>query len=81
MNRRALGIWSATALVVGNMIGSGVFLLPSSLAPYGATALIGWAITLAGTLALAATCLTLVTRGSTAASAARGTAAGRWRSR
>ena len=55
MNRRALGIWSATALVVGNMVGSGVFLLPASLAPYGATALIGWAITLVGTLALAAT--------------------------
>ncbi|MBW8824163.1 MAG: amino acid permease [Xanthomonadales bacterium] len=55
MSRRALGIWSATALVVGNMIGSGVFLLPASLAPYGATALIGWAITLVGTLALAAT--------------------------
>ncbi|PNS09703.1 amino acid permease [Solilutibacter silvestris] len=55
MNRRALGIWSATALVVGNMIGSGVFLLPASLAPFGATALIGWAITLTGTLALAAT--------------------------
>ena len=55
MTRRALGIWSATALVVGNMIGSGVFLLPASLAPYGATALIGWTITLVGTLALAAT--------------------------
>lgn len=55
MTRRALGIWAATALVVGNMVGSGVFLLPASLAPYGATALIGWTITLAGTLALAAT--------------------------
>lgn len=30
--RRSLGLWMATALVVGNMIGSGVFLLPSSLA-------------------------------------------------
>jgi APA family basic amino acid/polyamine antiporter len=29
---RAIGLWTATALVVGNMIGSGVFLLPSSLA-------------------------------------------------
>ena len=25
----------ATALVVGNMIGSGVYMLPASLAPYG----------------------------------------------
>ena len=31
----ALGLWTLTALVVGNMIGSGVFLLPASLAPYG----------------------------------------------
>jgi basic amino acid/polyamine antiporter, APA family len=30
--RRTIGLWTATALVVGNMIGSGVFLLPSSLA-------------------------------------------------
>jgi amino acid transporter len=27
-----MGLWMATALVVGNMIGSGVFLLPSALA-------------------------------------------------
>jgi basic amino acid/polyamine antiporter, APA family len=30
--KRSLGLWMATALVIGNMIGSGVFLLPSSLA-------------------------------------------------
>lgn len=30
--KRSLGLWMATALVVGNMVGSGVFLLPSSLA-------------------------------------------------
>lgn len=30
--RRSLGLWMATALVIGNMIGSGIFLLPSSLA-------------------------------------------------
>jgi amino acid transporter len=34
-SRRSLGLWMATALVIGNMIGSGVFLLPASLA--GAT--------------------------------------------
>lgn len=37
------------------MIGSGVFLLPASLAPYGATSLIGWAITLSGAMVLAVT--------------------------
>ena len=30
--KRSMGLWMATALVVGNMIGSGVFLLPASLA-------------------------------------------------
>lgn len=52
---RPLGLWSATALVVGSIIGSGVFLLPASLAPYGATSLIGWAITLFGAVMLALT--------------------------
>ena len=32
--RRGHGLWMATALVIGNMIGSGVFLLPSSLATH-----------------------------------------------
>ena len=55
-----LGLVSATALVMGNMIGSGVFLLPASLAPYGWNAVIGWVITTAGALVLAwvLTCLT-----------------------
>ncbi|MEO6364872.1 MAG: amino acid permease [Luteimonas sp.] len=48
-------MWSATALVVGSMIGSGVFLLPAALAPYGAVSLIGWGITLCGALLLALT--------------------------
>jgi len=48
-----LGFWSATALVVGNMIGSGVFLLPASLAPYGQASLYGWALSASGALLLA----------------------------
>ncbi len=55
MNARPLGMWSAIALVAGNMIGSGVFLLPASLAPFGSVALYGWAITLGGALLLALT--------------------------
>ncbi|MEU8118043.1 amino acid permease [Spirillospora sp. NPDC049024] len=43
----------ATALVVGNMIGSGVFLLPSSLAEYGPISLIAWVFTSAGAVLLA----------------------------
>ncbi len=31
--KNKLGFWMCTSLVVGNMIGSGIFLLPSSLAP------------------------------------------------
>ena len=53
--KKPLGLWSAIALVVGSMIGSGVFLLPASLAPYGAASLIGWGITLCGAVLLALT--------------------------
>ncbi|GAB3358126.1 amino acid permease [Lysobacter tyrosinilyticus] len=60
--QRPLGLWSATALVVGSIIGSGVFLLPASLAPYGASSLIGWAITLFGAVMLALTFAKLATR-------------------
>ncbi len=50
---KELGFWMATALVVGNMIGIGIFLLPASLAPYGLNALLGWGVTIAGMLVLA----------------------------
>jgi APA family basic amino acid/polyamine antiporter len=42
-----------TALVVGNMIGSGVFLLPASLAPFGGISIIGWLVTAVGAMMLA----------------------------
>jgi basic amino acid/polyamine antiporter, APA family len=41
------------ALVVGNIIGAGVFLLPSSLAPFGSNNAIGWPIAIGGSLCLA----------------------------
>lgn len=50
---RKLGLFAAIALVIGNMIGSGVFLLPASLAPFGWNAVAGWIVTTAGTLVLA----------------------------
>lgn len=50
---RALGFWMCTALVVGNMVASAIFLLPASLAPYGWNASIAWIITIAGALCLA----------------------------
>jgi APA family basic amino acid/polyamine antiporter len=48
-----MGLWMATALVVGNMIGTGVYLLPANLAPLGWNAVVGWAITLTGSACLA----------------------------
>lgn len=50
---RKIGFWMCLAIVMGNMIGSGVFLLPASLAPYGWNAVAGWIVTIAGALCLA----------------------------
>ncbi len=50
---RPLGFWVCVALVVGNMIGSGVYLLPAALAPYGWNAIFGWVLTISGGLCLA----------------------------
>ena len=43
----------AVALVMGNMIGSGIFLLPASLAPFRGLSLVGWVVSAAGAVALA----------------------------
>jgi basic amino acid/polyamine antiporter, APA family len=51
--RPLLGFWMCVALVVGNSIGSGVFLLPASLAPFGLNSVIAWAFTASGAIALA----------------------------
>jgi basic amino acid/polyamine antiporter, APA family len=47
-----VGFFVATALVVGNMIGSGIFLLPAALSPFGADNLPGWLLTAAGGITL-----------------------------
>ena len=52
-NTKQLGFWMCLALVIGNMIGSGVFLLPASLAPYGLNSVLGWIMTALGSLLLA----------------------------
>jgi len=57
--KKGLGFWMLTALVVGNIIGAGIFLLPSSLAQYGSISLLAWVITAGGSLLLAATFATL----------------------
>src|SRR4029079_6981673 len=48
-----LGIWMTSAVVVGSMIGAGIFLLPVALAPLGINAIPGWTISSAGALCIA----------------------------
>lgn len=50
---RKYGVWKATALVVGNIIGAGIFMLPRDLAPAGWTAVAAWALAVVGALSLA----------------------------
>lgn len=51
--KHKLGLLGATCLVVGNIIGVGVFMLPPSLAPFGWNTITGWGLTLSGSLCLA----------------------------
>ena len=48
-----IGFWSVLALVVGSQIGSGVFMLPANLAPFGVYSIMGWIISGAGAISLA----------------------------
>jgi len=50
---KKIGLWATTSLVIGNMIGSGIFLLPASLAPYGGISIIGWIVSALGGIVLA----------------------------
>ena len=50
---RVIGQWTLIALVIGNMIGSGIFVLPASMAPFGAASLLGWGMSLGGAWMLA----------------------------
>lgn len=51
--RKLLGFWSSWSLTVGVMIGSGIFLLPAVLAPYGLISFAGWLLTGTGSICLA----------------------------
>lgn len=50
---RVLGLLPLTALVTGNMIGSGIFLLPATLAGIGSISILGWLLTASGALLMA----------------------------
>ena len=52
-NTQKIGLITTISLVVGNMIGVGIFVLPSTLAEYGSISLLGWVFTGAGALILA----------------------------
>ena len=48
-----IGLLAATSLVVGNIIGAGIFVLPASLAKFGSISIVGWLFTATGALILA----------------------------
>src|SRR3954447_7932434 len=48
-----LGPWMTLALVIGGVVGSGIFYLPVALAPLGASVPIGWLISGVGVMAMA----------------------------
>lgn len=50
-----IGVVPATLMVAGNMMGSGVFMLPANLAAIGSIAILGWLITCVGSIALGLT--------------------------
>jgi APA family basic amino acid/polyamine antiporter len=50
---RLLGPWMTLALVIGGVIGSGIFYLPIALAPLGGSVPIGWLISGVGIMAMA----------------------------
>lgn len=50
---RMLGRWMSAAMVVGTMIGSGIYLLPTTLAPFGVNLVVAFMVTGFGTMCLA----------------------------
>lgn len=59
MDRKALSLPILLSLVVGNMIGTGIYTLPASLAEYGSLALIAWVLTSTGAIFFALTLASL----------------------
>jgi APA family basic amino acid/polyamine antiporter len=53
--KKSLGIAACTAIVVGNMVGSGFYLSPAAVAPYGNLAILAWIVMGAGAICLGLT--------------------------
>ena len=51
--RRTFGLAAATALVMGNIIGGGIFVLPATVAPYGSISLLAFLVLSVGAVLLA----------------------------
>ena len=54
-NAKSLGLAACTAVVVGNMVGSGFYLSPAAVAPYGVLAIVVWIVMGAGAICLGLT--------------------------
>ncbi|RVJ61722.1 amino acid permease [Sinorhizobium medicae] len=52
---KSLGLAACTAIVVGNMVGSGFYLSPAAVAPYGNLAIVIWIVMGAGAICLGLT--------------------------
>lgn len=50
---KKIGLIACTGVVAGNMMGSGIALLPANLASLGSIAIIGWIVALIGAISLA----------------------------
>src|SRR6476469_7313555 len=50
---RMLGKWMSAAMVIGTMVGSGIYLLPTTLAPFGPNLIVAFLLTGFGTMCLA----------------------------
>jgi APA family basic amino acid/polyamine antiporter len=51
--QNTIGFWKSLSLVMGNMIGSGIFLLPAALAAYGSNGIAGWIFSFIGAALIA----------------------------
>ena len=52
---KSLGVAACTAIVVGNMVGSGFYLSPAAIAPYGNLAILAWIVMGAGAVCVGLT--------------------------
>ncbi len=62
---KKIGLFACTGVVAGNMMGSGIALLPANLASIGGIAIWGWIISIIGAMSLAYVYARLATKPAT----------------